>query len=70
MPTVDCDMIDCKHHGTRDSICVHRRIELTGGRCLSYAPGVSKTDLDAFNPHCRKDSAGKYKSNRVKGVLR
>ena len=69
MPTVECDLVDCKHHGKRDSICVHRRISLTDGRCLTYQQAVSQTDLDAFNPHCHKAQSG-YKSNRTGMVLK
>jgi len=70
MPTVECSRFDCEKHGIE--ICIAKRVNWIDGNCSEYMPrrGKKKNILDApFNPHCRR-SGGKYKSDRITGVLK
>lgn len=67
MPTVDCDLTDCRKHGRE--ICIDRRITIRQGRVQCYDPVVTARDLRTFNPHC-KPGPGGYKSDRVTGILK
>lgn len=68
MPTVECDRFECLRHGI--DICIAKRVVWVNGECSGYGTRQNN-DLLAppFNPRCQK-SGGKFKSNRVTGVLK
>jgi len=68
MPTVECERTECLQHGIE--ICIAKRVKWRDGKCSGYSISRDEKLLaPAFNPHCRKEG-GKFKSNRVTGVLR
>lgn len=67
MPTIHCDMDDCRHIGNYEPICVARTIDYRDGECITYDP-VRRLPRN-WSPHCSK-SGGKYKSDRITRVFK
>lgn len=68
MPTVKCNRTDCAGYGKHDGICIKRFVRWAG-HCLDYTPRVDHQMMNTFNPHCTK-RGGRYKSDRITGVLK
>jgi len=66
MPTVDCKLTDCAHHG-RD-ICIARRIGIDGcGQVQCYEPVPRSAFVHpAVEPGYKK--RGRWAENRTKGI--
>lgn len=66
MPTVECEHVDCRKHGIE--ICIAKRVRWHGGQCLEYEP-TTKSLMAKEKPNCHRQN-GKYKSDRVTGILK
>lgn len=68
MPTVDCDRIDCDHHGF--DICIAKRVIWENGQCLMFSDRQSTRNLAPPFKACCHKGGGKYKSDRVTKVFK
>ena len=70
MPKILCNRKNCKHNTNEN--CILSQIGIVDGLCVTFrrVKGKERVDLsEPFKANCQK-SGGKYRSNRITGILK